>query len=86
MHVAQGIWSTEVAKQSSTWRELVAVGRVLESVAGRLSNTRVRWFTDNQNVVRTLQVGSGKSHLQVEALKTVLGTVSGLSQSGCPGR
>ena len=39
MHVAHGIWSTEEAKQSSTWRELVAVGRVVESFAGRLSNT-----------------------------------------------
>ena len=42
---------------------------MLESVAGRLSITRVCWFTDNQNVVRILQVGSGKPHLQVEALK-----------------
>ena len=32
---------------------------------------RVRWFTDDQNVVRILQVGtcSCKPHLQVEALK-----------------
>ena len=28
----------------------MAVGRVLESVAGRLSSTRVCWFTGNQNV------------------------------------
>ena len=69
MHVAQGMWSPEEAKQSSTWRELVAVGRVLDSVAGRLCNARVRWFTDNQNVVRILQVGSRKPHLQVEALR-----------------
>ena len=29
---------------------------------------RVRWFTDSQNVVRILQVGSAKPHLQSEAV------------------
>ena len=69
MHVAQGHWLPDEAVQSSTWRELVAVGRVLEAVAHKLSYLRVCWFTDNQNVVRILQVGSAKSHIQVEALK-----------------
>ena len=69
MHVAQGNWLPDEAKQSSTWRELVAVGRVLGSVAIKLRNMRVRWFTDNQNVVRILKVGSCKPHLQIEALK-----------------
>ena len=45
------------------------MGRVLMSVAKNLHNMRVRWFTDNQNVVRILQVGSCKPHLQVGALK-----------------
>ena len=31
-------------------------------------NERVRWFTNNQNVVRIVQHGSGKPALQVEAL------------------
>ena len=57
------------AHQSSTWRELVAVGRVLDAVAHKLVNGRVRWFTDNQNVPRILSVGSKKEHLQKEALK-----------------
>ena len=69
MHVAQGNWLPDEAKQSSTWRELVAVGRVLGSVAIKLRNMRVRWFTDNQNVVRILKVGRCKPHLQIEALK-----------------
>ena len=47
----------------------MAVGRVLEAVAHKLSNLRVRWFIDNQNVVRILQMGSAKSHIQVEALR-----------------
>ena len=45
------------------------MGRVLLSVVGNLGNMRVRWFMDNQNVVRILKFGSCKSHLQVEALK-----------------
>ena len=69
MHVAHGCWKEHEVKHSSTWRELVAVARVMESVANKLGGTRVRWFTDNQNVVRILQVGSGKAHLQVEALR-----------------
>ena len=69
MHVAQGNWLPDEAKQSSTWRELVAVGRVLGSVAIKWRNMRVRWFTDNQNLVRSLKVGSCKPHLQIEALK-----------------
>ena len=32
-------------------------------------NHRIRWFTDNQNVVRIIQVGSGKENLQAEALR-----------------
>ena len=69
MQVAQGNWLPDEAVQSSTRRELVAVGRVLEAVAHKLSNLRVHWFTDNQNVVCILQVGSAKSNIQVEALK-----------------
>ena len=64
-----GQWSKEEAEQSSTWRELMAVWRVLLSVANKLQNMHVRWFTDNQNVARILQVGSRKSHLHALALK-----------------
>ena len=52
--VVHGQWSTTEAKQSSTWRELAAVLRVLESIAPKLCNTRVRWFSDNHNVVRII--------------------------------
>ena len=67
--IAHGNWLSNEACQSSTWCELVAVGRVLEAVANKLHGARVQWFTDNQNVVRILQVGSGKPHLKVVALK-----------------
>ena len=68
-HVVQGQWSEQEAGESSTWRELRAVGEVLETVAPKMINHRIRWFTDNQNVVRIIQVGSGKENLQVEALR-----------------
>ena len=60
VHVAQGSWLPE---------ELVAVSRVLISIASKLRNMRVRWFSDNQNIVRILQVGSCKPHLQEQAMK-----------------
>ena len=66
--VANGQWSSEEAAQSSTWRELRAVRCVLEAFQGKLQDERIRWFTDNQNVVRIIQQGSGKPALQVEAL------------------
>lgn len=64
-----GQWTLEEARQSSTWCDLTAVWQVLRSVAVKLSNTRVRWFTDNQNVVRILQVGSKQAHLQSIAVR-----------------
>ena len=57
------------AHQSSTWRELTAVLRVLSAVAVKLMNFLVRWFTDNQNVARILLVGSKMALLQATALK-----------------
>ena len=67
-HIAQGLWLPDEATKSSTWREIRAVRQVLEALESKLSNQRVRWFTDNQNVVRILQVGSRKPDLQAEAL------------------
>ena len=66
--IANDVWSEDEAAQSSTWHELRAVKAVLESFQSKLRNERVRWFTDNQNVVRIVQHGSGKPALQAEAL------------------
>ena len=41
---------------------------VLQSFASSLADERIRWFTDNQNVVRILLYGSRKPLLQAEAL------------------
>ena len=66
--VAHGQWSQQEMANSSTWRELCAVQRVLESLAPKLRNERLRWFSDNQNVVRILTVGSRQANLQTLAL------------------
>ena len=67
--VTYGQWEENEACQSSTWRELAAVLRVITAVADKLVNSRVRWFTDNQNVSRILQIGSKKPSLHSLALK-----------------
>ena len=66
-HAANGAWLEEEMAQS-TRRELKAVRKVLESLLPKLKNERVRWFSDNQNVARILNIGSKKPHLQKEAL------------------
>ena len=67
-HAVSGCWSEDEARQSSTWRELKAVDRVLESVADKLSSHTIKWYTDNQSVVRIIQHGSRKSYLQDGAM------------------
>ena len=67
-HIAHGLWLPEEAEKSSTWREISAVRMVLEALKCKLSNERVCWFTDNQNVVRILMVDSRKPELQAKAL------------------
>ena len=66
--ISHGHWSPQEAAMSSTWRELRAVFAVLQSFAEKLQGHTVKWFTDNQNVVRIVQVGSKKPHLQEGAM------------------
>lgn len=61
-------WSPEERLQSSTWRELKAASLALEAFARRLSNARVIWYSDNQNVESILLNGSRKLDLQALAL------------------
>ena len=63
-----GSWSQEEMSASSTLREILAVKYVLLSLVPKLAGSSIKWFTDNQNVPRILSCGSGKSHLQREAL------------------
>ena len=83
--IAYGHWSEEEAKGSSTLRELKAVRMVLESFQSKLSNERIRWFTDNQNVVRIVQYGSKNAVLQSEAFPCASITTYILNRSGSQG-
>ena len=62
--VFHGTWTLEEAVRSFTWRELCAVYRVLRSLTHLLSSHRVKWFTDNANVVNIVNKGSMKPNLQ----------------------
>ena len=66
--LAHGQWSADEVVLSSIWRELKAVYNVLQSFASKLEGHAVKWSSDNQAVVRIVQVGSGKPHLQEGAL------------------
>ena len=67
-YVAHGQWNEQEKGESSTLRELAAVDRVQRAVSGLLKRGRIKWFTDNQNVVRIIMVGSRVDELQVLAL------------------
>ena len=66
--VADGQWLPEEALWNSTWRKLKAVRLVLKDFGPKLKNCRVRWLTDNQNVVRIVLNGSRKLIVREEAL------------------
>ena len=68
LSVAHGMWSETERTQSSTWRELVAVSRVLSSLVPFLHSKHVKWFSDNKNVAIIVEKGSMKSNLQEIAL------------------
>ena len=68
-HIAQGQWDKGEDSKSSTWRELAAVLRVLRAFAVQLASNRVKWFSDNQNVVRIIKVGSKVRELQILAVE-----------------
>ena len=62
-------WSTEEKEQSSTCGEPKAVCLTLKALAGCLSNARVIWHSDYQNVESALLNASRKLDLQVLAFK-----------------
>ena len=43
---AQVVWSADLAKESSTMREILAVRKVLQSFAPKLAGLCVKWHTD----------------------------------------
>ena len=69
LSVSHGMWTESEKGQSSTWRELVAVERVLSSILVFQKGKRIKWFSDNKNVVHIIEKGSMKIYLQDIALK-----------------
>jgi len=67
--VSHGQWTAVEAAQSSTWRELVAVLRVVQSLSQVLASHRVKWFSDNQAVTSIVKKGSMKKQLQDIAIE-----------------
>ena len=82
-HTVSGCWSEDEARHSSTWRELKAVDKVLESVADKFSGHTIKWCTDNQNVVRIIQHGSMAigSHICRRVLCAYTSDVSSMESS-----
>ncbi|CAG2202950.1 unnamed protein product [Mytilus edulis] len=67
-NIAHGMWSECESTKSSTWKELNAVKHILLSMVDILKDKRIKWFSDNQNVVSIVAKGSMKPELQDIAL------------------
>ena len=61
-------WSLEESQKSSTWRELATIKLSLEVFGPNIAGQRLRWYTDNQNVVRVIRIGSMIKELHELAL------------------
>ena len=66
--VSHGMWAPDEVLKRSTWRELSAVHRVLQSFAKSLRNSKVKWYSDNAAVCSIVSKGSMKRELQRLAL------------------
>ncbi|CAC5381524.1 unnamed protein product [Mytilus coruscus] len=67
-NIAHGMWVESERSNSSTLKELSALKKVLLSLINIISGKKVKWFTDNQNVVSIVSKGSTKTILQNLAL------------------
>ena len=63
-----GAWNESEAKNSSTWRELATVHRILLQGTTLFSRQKIKWFTDNSNVPRIIRKGSTKPDLHSLAI------------------
>ena len=66
--VARSSWSHEESGKSSTFREVTAIRRVLESFADEVRGKDVLHRTDNKNAEIVLSVGSRNKELHMEAV------------------
>ncbi|KAJ8317957.1 hypothetical protein KUTeg_003048, partial [Tegillarca granosa] len=63
-----GSWSHLEMSESSTWRELEAVKRILFSCENCPEGQYIQWYTDNKSVVSIIEKGSMKPQLQEKAI------------------
>ena len=70
--IAHGMWTRQESLESSTWRELTAVVRVLKSILHIIRGHRIKWFTDYQAVISIVQRGSKELKLHVIAKEIFL--------------
>ena len=66
--ISHGMSSQEKSLKSSTWRELAAVARLLDSMQKFLSYNSVKWFTGSQSVASVVSKASMKPELQSLAM------------------
>ena len=62
-----GNWTESESLESSTWRLLECVKRVIYPFSSELENKQVKINSDNKNVEHILKVGSKKTTLQKTA-------------------
>ena len=62
-------WVLEECGKSSTWRELSAILFALHSFLPLLKGSYVKWFSDSQNALKIIRVGSMRSDLHAIALE-----------------
>ena len=67
MHTVTGSWSESEKRSSSTWREIEAVNRLVESSVHILENRTLKLSTDNKNVTSIIKNGSRKTDFQTIA-------------------
>jgi len=67
-NIAHGMWSECESSKSYTWKELTTIKHILLSTVNILKDKRIKWFTDNHNVVSIVAKGSMKLELQDIAL------------------
>jgi len=67
LHTVTGSWSESEKRSSSTWREIEAVNRLVESSVHILENRTLKLNTDNKNMTSIVKNGSRKTDLQTIA-------------------
>ena len=68
-------WAENEKSKSSTWRELKAVSLMCKAYKGEFANKRIKWYTDNANVVKIANHGSMVMDLQRLAIEVYNVTV-----------